>query len=616
MLSAKRESNHTPTHEPGASMTANQGTEQRPSSRRLAPLRRLVAYLAPYRRQLAAAVVALLVAAGATLAIGQGLRLVVDRGLASAEPGMLNRTLALTLAIVAVMAVAAALRFYLVSWLGERVAADLRAGVYTHLLSLEPAFFERNGVGEIQSRVTTDTTLLQSILGSSLSLAIRNALLLAGTLVMMVVTSPRLAVIVLLGMPVIVAPVIVFARRVRRLSRASQDRVAEVSSYAGESLDAISTVQAFNHEAIDRARFREHVEAAFATAGARIRERALLNGLTMLFVFAAVGVIFWQGGHDVLAGRLSPGELSAFAFYAVLAAGAVGALSEVSGDVMRAAGATERLLELLDTQPAVTAPEAPEPLPEPPRGAITLSQVSFHYPARPVTPAVDAVDLAIAAGERMALVGPSGAGKSTLMALILRFYQPDSGRISFDGIPIDRCDPTALRARLGLVAQEPVLFTADARENIRYARPDADEAAVRQAASDAHCLGFLDALPQGLSTPLGPGGVQLSAGQRQRIAIARALLADPPILLLDEATSQLDAESERHVQAALEAVMAQRTTLVIAHRLVTVQAADRIAVMEAGRVTAVGQHDDLLRRSPLYARLAALQLMDGAASAG
>ena len=540
-------------------MSASARTDRRPSSRRLTPLRRLLGYITPYRAHLAGAVVALLVAAGATLAIGQGLRLVVDRGLASADPAMLDRTLLLTLAIVAVMALAAALRFYLVSWLGERVAADLRAGVYAHLLGLEPGFFEANGVGEIQSRVTTDTTLLQGILGSSFSLAIRNALLLVGTLIMMVVTSPQLAVMVLLGMPVIVAPVIVFARRVRRLSRASQDRIADVSSYAGESLGAISTVQAFNHEAMDRARFHERVEAAFATAGARIRERALLNGMTMLLVFAAVGVIVWQGGHDVLAGRISPGELSAFAFYAVLAAGAVGAISEVGGDVMRAAGAAERLLELLDTEPTIKAPADPESLPEPAQGRITLERVSFHYPARPATPAVDTVDLDISAGERLALVGPSGAGKSTLLALILRFYQPANGCIRFDGVATDRCDPAELRARMGLVAQEPVLFTANARENIRYARPDADEASVRRAAADAHCLGFLDALPEGLSTPLGPGGVQLSTGQRQRIAIARALLADPPVLLLDEATSQLDADSERQVQAALEAVMAGRT---------------------------------------------------------
>jgi len=559
---------------------------------------------------LIAAVVALVVAAGGTLAIGQGVRLVVDRGFATADAATLNRMLALTLVIVTIMAIASALRFYLVTWLGERVAADLRARVYSHLLSLEPDFYERNGVGEIQSRVTTDTTLVQSILGSSFSLALRNGLLLIGTLVMMVITSPQLSMLVAVGMPIIVAPVILCARWVRRLSRTSQDRVADVSSYAGESLSAITTVQAFNHEAIDRQAFRERVESAFEAAGQRILARALLTGTVMLLVFAAVGLILWQGGHAVLAGDLSGGQLAAFVFYAVIAAGAVGAVSEVAGDVMRAAGAAERLFELLDTPPAIKAPDPPQPLPEPARGALRVDDVRYCYPSRPQQPALEGVRLDVSAGERLAIVGPSGSGKSTLLSLMLRFRAPDSGCIYFDGTPIHQADPTALRARIGLVAQEPTLFTGDARYNIRYAAPQADEERVRAAAENAHCLEFLEALPHGLSTQLGPGGVQLSGGQRQRIAIARALLADPPVLLLDEATSHLDADSEQRVQAALDAVMQQRTSIVVAHRLATVRDANRIAVMEAGHVTAIGTHTTLLETSPVYAHLAGLQLAD------
>jgi ATP-binding cassette subfamily B protein len=588
-------------------MNTNDDPDRRPAGDRFDQLKRLMGFLAPYRRRVSAAIVALVVAAASTLAIGQGLRLVVDRGFAATDPALLDRMLLLTLAIIAVMAVASAVRFYLVSWLGERVAADLRARVYSHLLSLEPAFFERNGVGEIQSRVTTDTTLLQSILGSSFSLAVRNSLLLVGALAMMLVTSPRLSAMVLLGMPLVIVPVLFFGRRVRRLSRSSQDRVADVSAYAGESLNAITTVQAFNHEPTDRLRFHERVEGAFDTAARRIQERALLTGMAMLLVFTAVGIILWQGGHDVLAGRMSAGQLSAFVFYAVLAAGAVGAVAEVTGDVMRAAGAAERLLELLDTTPGITAPTPARHLPEPPRGALTIEGVTFSYPTRPDIPAVADLNLDIQTGERLALVGPSGAGKSTLLALLLRFYDPDHGCIRFDGVDIRGVDPRALRARIGLVAQEPTLFSADARENIRYARPDASDGAVRRAAEAAQCLDFIDTMPKGLATPLGPGGVQLSGGQRQRIAIARALLADPPVLLLDEATSNLDADNERRIQAALEAVMRERTSLVIAHRLATVRGADRIAVMEDGRITATGPHDELLERSPLYAHLAALQ---------
>ncbi|MEX0732760.1 MAG: ABC transporter transmembrane domain-containing protein [Aquisalimonadaceae bacterium] len=588
-------------------MPRDQTLAERPRSRNLSVLRQLLGFLAPYRWRVAAALAALLIAAGSVLAIGQGLRLVVDSGFVSGDPALLNRMLLLTLAIVAVMAVASALRFYFVSWIGERVAADLRQAVFDHVVSLEPAFFEINGVGEIQSRITTDTTLLQTILGTSFSMAVRNTLLLLGAVIMLFYTSPKLTALVLVGMPLVMVPILVFGRRVRRLSRSSQDRVADVGSYAGETLNAIRTVQAFGHEGEDRRRFSGHVEQAFATAATRVRQRAWLTGTVMLLVFTAVGVILWQGGHDVMAGRMSAGELAAFVFYSALAAGAVGAISEVAGDVLRAAGATERLLELMEVRPQITSPANPRPLPEPPRGEIEFDAVRFCYPSRPQTPALDAISLHVRAGERVALVGPSGGGKSTLLAMMLRFYDPQSGCLRFDGVDVREVDPLRLRERIAVVSQEPELFTGNAWDNIRYGKPDATYAQVRAAADAAWCTEFLERLPNGLSTELGPGGVRLSGGQRQRIAIARAILRSPALLLLDEATSSLDAESERHVQGALELLMAGRTSIVIAHRLATVVAADRIVVVEQGRIHAVGSHRELLRSSELYARLAALQ---------
>ncbi len=591
-------------------MSAPQRLDPTPSPRRLTPLLTLLPWLRPYRVRVAAAAAALLVAGGSVLALGQGLRLVVDQGFLAEDAAMLNRALGLTLGLIAVMAAASALRHYLVSWLGERVAADLRQRVFDHVIGLEPAFFEVNGVGEIQSRLTTDTTLLQQIVGSSLSIALRNALLLTGALAMLLVTSPRLTLLVLAALPVVLVPVILFGRRVRRLARHSQDRVADVGSYAGEALHAVRTVQAFNHETEDRRRFGNHVEEAFTVAERRVRQRSWLAGSAMMLAFAAVGLILWQGGHDVLAGRMSEGQLAAFVYYAVLAAGSVAALSEVAGDLMRAAGAAERLLELLAARPRVSAPPGPEPLPEPARGAVGFEEVTFRYPARPETPALAEFSLEVAPGERLALVGPSGAGKSTLLALLLRFYDPDRGSVRLDGVDLRRADPAAVRARLALVAQEPVLFTGSAAENIRYGRPEATDTEVREAAATAHCLEFLEQLPEGLGTPLGPGGIQLSGGQRQRMAIARAVLRDPAVLLLDEATSSLDADSEQRVQEALETLMAGRTTLVIAHRLATVTGADRITVLDQGRLQAVGSHRQLLRDNALYARLADLQFRE------
>ncbi|MFV8834317.1 ABC transporter transmembrane domain-containing protein [Aquisalimonas sp. APHAB1-3] len=582
-------------------------TTQRPHAVRLEPLRHLTGFLRRYRGRVLAAVVALVVAAGSVLAVGQALRLVVDQGFLGDDPAQLDRLLALTLGVILLMAAASAVRFYLVSWIGERVAADLRKAVFNHVMRQEPAFFELNGVGEIQSRLTTDTSVLQTILGSSFSIALRNALLLVGAIAMLFVTSPRLTALVLVGLPVVLIPILFFGRRVRRLSRSSQDRIADVGSHAGETLQAIRTVQAFGHESADRARFEGHVDTAFTTAMRRIRQRAWLVGMAMGLAFTAVGIILWQGGHDVLAGRMTGGELSAFVFYAVLAAGATGAVSEVSGELFRAAGATERLMELLAARPAITAPDEPQPLRRPVQGAVTLERVRFAYPARPADPVIEDFDLTVAPGERVALVGPSGAGKSTLFGLLLRFYDPQAGRILFDGHDLRALDPAELRAQIGLVAQEPTLFTGNAWDNIGYGRQDADAGAIREAAAAAHCTEFLDRLPDGFDTQLGPGGVQLSGGQRQRIAIARAILRNPALLLLDEATSSLDADSEARIQAALVDLMRDRTSLVIAHRLATVQSADRIVVMQHGRIEAQGSHRELIASSPVYAHLAALQ---------
>ncbi len=577
---------------------------------KLSGLRRLAGYLAAYWRQATLAAIALIVAAGSVLAIGQGLRLLIDQGFASRTPETLDRLLLLTAGVVVVLAVASAMRFFWITWIGERVAADLRRDVFNHLLRLEPDFYTRNGVGEIQSRMTTDTALLQSVLGSTFSMALRNSLMLVGALVMLVVTSPGLTALVVVGIPVVIAPIFLFGRRVRRLSRLSQDRIADVGSYAGEALGGIETVQAFVHEPIDRGDFSSRVEDAFATAVRRIRQRAGLNAAVLLLAFTGVALILWRGGYAVLTGEMTGGELSAFVFYAVLAAGSVGVLSEVAGEVFRASGAAERLFELLDTQPAITAPSAPAELPVPARGEVVLEGVTYAYPGRPDPPALADLSLHVRHGETLALVGPSGAGKSTLIGLLLRFADPQDGVIRLDDVDLRAADPAAIRARTALVAQTPVLFTGSVRSNIAFGRPEASAAELQAAATAANCDEFVAALPKGLDTWIGPGGVQLSGGQRQRIAIARAILRDPALLLLDEATSSLDAESERQVQSALERLMAGRTSIVIAHRLATVVHADRIAVLEHGRLRAVGTHSQLLAEDALYAHLAGLQFRE------
>ncbi|WP_451975801.1 ABC transporter transmembrane domain-containing protein [Azospirillum endophyticum] len=575
--------------------------------RDLGPLRRLVPFLLPYKWRILGAMLALTVAAGTVLGLGQGMRVLIDQGFAGGDTSLLDRALLVLLGVIALMAASTYGRFYLVSWIGERVVADIRRAVYDHVLTLSPGFFETTKTGEILSRLTTDTTLLQVVVGSSASIALRNALLFLGGTGMLLITSPKLTGLVALVVPLVVAPIVFFGRRVRKLSRDSQDRIADIGSFVEETLAAIRTVQAFTHEAIDRILFGKRVEEAFDVAISRVRVRAVMTVIVIVLVFGAVGIILWIGGHDVVAGRLTPGQLSAFVIYSVVVAGSVGAISEVIGDLQRAAGATERLFSLLAVESEIRAPAAPKPLPSPAAGALSFDSVRFHYPSRPDWAALEGFSLNVKPGERVALVGPSGAGKSTVFQLLLRYYDPQAGSVRLDGVNVRDADPVDVRRRLGLVAQDPVVFSADAWENIRYGRPDASDAEVRAAAEAAHALDFLDALPEGFDTFLGEKGVRLSGGQRQRLAIARAILRDPPVLLLDEATSALDAESERMVQDALDRLMHGRTTLIVAHRLATVLNADRIVVMDKGRVVESGTHGELVAQGGLYARLAALQ---------
>jgi len=582
---------------------------ERPPNRDIRQLKRVLRFLWPYRSRMAVAGVALGVAAGCVLVLGQGLKRVVDAGFSGSDPASLDTALFALLAIVCVLALATYTRFYSVSWIGERVSADIRRAVFGHLLEQSPGFFETIRTGEAISRLTNDTALLEVVIGSSASFALRNTLIMLGALVMLVITSPKLTALVVLGVPLVIAPILLFGRRVRKLSRASQDRIADVSAYIDEALHEIRTVQSYVHEDRDHERFGERVEQAFGTAVRRIGQRALLVALVMLLAFGAVGVILWIGGHDVLAERISAGELSAFVFYAVLVAGAVGAVSEVIGDLQRAAGATERLMELLATEPAIRAPANPQALPDPPRGEMRFERVTFHYPSRPDAAALADFSLSVSRGEKVALVGPSGAGKSTVLQLLLRYYDPDGGAITLDGVELKKADPKAVRRRIALVPQDPVIFAASVAENVRYGRPEASDAEVLAACKAAYASEFIERLPEGMNSFLGERGVRLSGGQRQRLSIARALLADRALLLLDEATSSLDAESESYVQKALEHLMRGRTTLVVAHRLATVKNADRIVVMDQGRVIAAGTHSELVREEGLYARLAALQFL-------
>ena len=570
--------------------------EDRPKGDSVNVLRHIAGFLRPYRLRIVLALASLIVAAGAVLAIGQALRRVVDFGF-SADSTVLDQYFLALLGVVALLAVATYGRYYAVSSLGERVVADIRRKVYEHVVGLSPEFFESTRTGEILSRLTTDTTLIQSVVGSSASVALRNMMIFVGGSILLIVSSPKLTGLVFLIVLLVVLPIVFFGRRVRRLSRESQDKVADVGAFAGESLDAVQTIQAFGREDANRRRFGGIVEAAYTTALRQIKSRALLTGIIILFVFGAVDLVLWIGARDVISGAMTGGQLAAFVFYAVMVAGSVGSLSEVYGDFQRAAGATERLMELLGTSSRISAPESPVSLPRPARGAIRFDRVTFRYPARPGYRALASYSLSVSPGERLALVGPSGAGKTTVFQLLLRFYDPESGRVSIDGIDLRDARPEDVRQHIGLVPQDPVIFADDVWSNIRYGRPEATDREVRAAAEAAAAAEFVERLPDGYGTFLGDRGTQLSGGQRQRISIARAILRNPTILLLDEATSALDAENERMVQRALETLMEGRTTLVIAHSLATVLKADRIVVMDAGDVAQGG----------LYARLAQLQ---------
>ena len=578
------------------------------SSRQRQGLQLAWRFIRPYRTQAMLALLALVVTAGITLSMGQGIRLLVDQGFMTQSPHLLNQSIGLFMLLVLALAVGTFSRFYLVSWIGERCVADIRQQVFDHLVYLHPGFFESNRSSEIQSRLTTDTTLLQSVIGSSLSLFLRNALMVLGGIVLLFVTNPKLTSIVVLALPLVLAPILIFGRRVRGLSRQSQDRIADVGSYVAETLGQIKTVQAYNHQARDQQRFGQTVEAAFVTARQRIVQRAWLITLVIVLVLGAVGVMLWVGGMDVIAGRISGGELAAFVFYSLIVGSAFGTLSEVIGELQRAAGAAERIAELLAARSEIHAPEhGLEQLPPRVSGHLELQDVHFAYPSRPTPAAIHGLSLTVLPGETLALVGPSGAGKSTLFDLLLRFYDPQQGQIVLDGRPLTQLDPQDLRRHFALVAQNPALFYGTVEDNIRYGRAQASSAEVEAAARSAHAHEFILQLPQGYQTHLGDAGLGLSGGQRQRLAIARALLVDAPILLLDEATSALDAQSEHLIQQALPTLMAGRTTLVIAHRLATVQHADRIAVIDQGRLVAVGTHRQLIAENPLYARLAALQ---------
>jgi ATP-binding cassette, subfamily B, bacterial len=590
--------------------------EKRDGSKRLAPLKALMPFLRPYRLTIALAAIALVAAAGASLILPVAVRGVIDHGFSAEDARNIGRYFLALIAVAAVMGVASASRFYFVSWIGERVTADVRDTVFAHVLDLSPSFFETTRIGEVLSRLTADTTLVQTVVGSSASFALRNLVLAAGSLAMMMVTSPKLTGLCLVGVPLVLAPIILFGRQVRKLSRESQDRIADTAAYAGESLNAIQTVQAFTHEQSDRDAFHAAVEGAFVAAIKRTKMRALLTALVIFLVFTGIVIVLWVGATDILAGRMTGGQLAQFVFYAVFLATGAGAVSETWGDVQRAAGATERLMEIVTTEPQVKSAPNPVAFPNPSRGTVRFDAVTFRYPSRPEHKALDALSFAIQPGEAVALVGPSGAGKSTVFQLLLRFFDPQEGRILFDGVCLADADPRALRRHVALVAQDPAIFSGTILDNIRYGRLQASETEVRAAAVAAAADEFICRLPGGYEARLGERGVTLSGGQRQRLAIARAILRNAPLLLLDEATSALDAENERLVQQGLANLMSGRTTIVIAHRLATIQRLKRILVMDQGAIVAEGGHAELVARGGLYGRLASLQFDDSRALAG